>query len=298
MRAPCQRNHCRHDAHRHDPRARHRDLHWSARSRTSCVCDSSNHRCGARELDSHVGQVGVDHCRQTLPGSSKHRELKGEQEAPRGRRCCAVRRWRRGEYVFAPHAEIDRFLWHARQPFDDAQLTALSNSASRAARRPPTPSTATRARSAQGCQGDLPTHGRARAGSVSSRLSTVFRRTRVLAGHTDAVVARRRRHCRRLFRVTPPSSTTSRARAAAVSPRCPCVRSSRSPSSPRRQAGRPRAAAQSQGARSQERCRVGAREDAAAATAATQAVSSEQLNSFALRVAVGKRARDFRNLEV
>jgi hypothetical protein len=25
------------------------------------------------------------------------------------------------------NAEIDRFLWHAREPFDDAQLTALSN---------------------------------------------------------------------------------------------------------------------------------------------------------------------------
>jgi hypothetical protein len=25
-----------------------------------------------------------------------------------------VRRCQRGEYVFAPHAEIDRFLWHAR----------------------------------------------------------------------------------------------------------------------------------------------------------------------------------------
>jgi hypothetical protein len=43
------------------------------------------------------------------------------------------------------------------------------------------------------------------------------------------------------------------------------------------------------------RCRVGAREDAAAATAATEAVSSEQVDSLALRVAVGKRVltRDF-----
>jgi hypothetical protein len=49
--------------------------------------------------------------------------------------------------------------------------------------------------------------------------------------------------------------------------------------------------AAAQGARSQERCRVGAREDAAA-TAATQAVSSEQLNSFALRVAVGEHPQE------
>jgi hypothetical protein len=51
-----------------------------------------------------------------------------------------------------------------------------------------------------------------------------------------------------------------------------------------------------QGARSQACCccRVGAREDTAAATAATQAVSSDQLNSSALRFAVASVcARDF-----
>jgi hypothetical protein len=57
--------------------------------------------------------------------------------------------------------------------------------------------------------------------------------------------------------------------------------------------GRPRdRAAAAQGARSQERCRVGALEGTAAATAATEAMSSEQLNSLALRVAVGKRAQE------
>ena len=40
---------------------------------------------------------------------------------------CCVRRCLRGEYVFAAHAEIDRFLWHAREPYDDEQLTAVSN---------------------------------------------------------------------------------------------------------------------------------------------------------------------------
>jgi hypothetical protein len=146
-------------------------------------------------------------------------------------------------------------------------------SASRAARRPPTPSTATPCSHRSRPPGDLPTQGRARARwlrfvAPQHRLSP----HRVQAGHIDAVVARRRRHCRgRLAvysasrrRVTPPSSTTSRARAAAVSPRCPGVRSSTSPT---RTSG---------GARSRERGRVGAREDAAAATAATQAVSSEQ----------------------
>jgi hypothetical protein len=43
----------------------------------------------------------------------------------------------------------------------------------------------------------VPTQGRARAGSVSSRLSTVFRRT-ASKPVIDAVVARRRRHCGRL----------------------------------------------------------------------------------------------------
>ncbi len=38
-----------------------------------------------------------------------------------------VRRCQRGEYVNRRNADIDRFLWHAREPFDDAQLTALSN---------------------------------------------------------------------------------------------------------------------------------------------------------------------------
>jgi hypothetical protein len=57
-----QRNHRRHNVHRRYPQACHRDLHRSARSRTARVCNSSHHRRGsARELDSHVGQVGVDH---------------------------------------------------------------------------------------------------------------------------------------------------------------------------------------------------------------------------------------------
>ena len=88
-----------------------------------------------------------------------------------------VRRCQRGEYVFAPHAEIDRFLWHAREPFDDAQLTALSNlcepSSSAAANAVDSDAVLAPLKAA----GDLPTQGRARAGSVSSRLSTVFRRT-------------------------------------------------------------------------------------------------------------------------
>ncbi len=60
-----------------------------------------------------------------------------------------VRRCQRGEYDFR---------------------AARRTSASRAARRPPC---ALRSKAA----GDLPTQGRARGGSASSRLSTVFRRT-------------------------------------------------------------------------------------------------------------------------
>jgi hypothetical protein len=77
------------------------------------------------------------------------------------------------------NAEIDRFLWRAREPFDDAQLTALSNlcepCSSAAANA--VDSDAVLAPLKLKAAGDLPTQGRARAGSVSSRLSTVFRRT-------------------------------------------------------------------------------------------------------------------------
>jgi hypothetical protein len=191
------------------------------------------------------------------------------------------------------NAEIDRFLWHAREPFDDGQLTALSNLCEP---RPPTPSTAMPCSLPLKAAGDLPTQGRARAGSVSSRLSTVFRRTAPkLATPT-------------------PSSPAAVATAAGGSPSFPRLGAvvdnlrshgrSRLASMPvRAQFNVTKLAAAGkqadleterlQGARSQERCRVCAREDAAAATAATQAVSSEQLNSLTLRFAVGTRARDF-----
>jgi hypothetical protein len=75
------------------------------------------------------------------------------------------------------NAEIDRFLWHAREPFDDAQLTTLSNPlraeqlGGRQRHR--------QRRRARSRSRPLATCRRkdARAGSVSSRLGTVFRRT-------------------------------------------------------------------------------------------------------------------------
>ncbi len=141
--------------------------------------------------------------------------------------------------------------------------------------------------------GDLPTQGRARAGSVSSHLSTVFRRTASKPAtptpSSPAAVA------------TAAGGSPSVPRHAAVVDNLKSQGRSRLASMP----VRPQfnvtelAAAGKQadleiewlrfkGARSQERCRVGAREDAAAATAATQVVSSERLNSLALRVAAGK----------
>jgi hypothetical protein len=84
MRAPSQRNHRCHDAHRLHSRARYRDLHRPARSRIAGVCDASNHRrSGARELDSHVGQMGADHGGQALPRSSSNRELKRDEKSQR-----------------------------------------------------------------------------------------------------------------------------------------------------------------------------------------------------------------------
>ena len=146
-----------------------------------------------------------------------------------------VRRRQRGECFFAPHhAEIDRFLWHARE-----SLTTRNSQRSRTVSEP----SSSAAANAVDCDavlaplkaaGDPPTQGRARGGSVSSRLSTVCRRTT----SKSATPTRRRpppsplpRAARRLFCVTPPSSTTSRAKAAAVSPRYPCVSSSTSLSS-------------------------------------------------------------------
>jgi hypothetical protein len=134
-----------------------------------------------------------------------------------------VRRCQRGEYVFAPHAEIDRFLWHAREPFDDAQLTALSNlcepSSSAAANTVDSDAVLAPLKAA----GDLPTQGRARAGSVSSRLSTVFRRTASKPATPTPSSSRRRRHCRGRLAVcsasTPPSDnlkSQSRSRLASM----------------------------------------------------------------------------------
>ncbi len=190
------------------------------------------------------------------------------------------------------NAEIDRFLWHAasRLTTRNSNLSEPSSSAAANAVAVDSDGVLSPLKAA----GDLPTQGRARPlrfVAPQHRLSP----HRVQASHTNAVVvpppSPLPRAARRLFRVTPPSSTTSRARAAAVSPRCSCVRARRC-----RQAGRPRdRAAAAQGARSQERCRVGAREDAAAAAAATQAVSSEQLNSLALCVVqlASRASRDF-----
>ena len=88
-----------------------------------------------------------------------------------------VRRCQRGEYVFAPYAEIDRFLWHAREPFDDAQRTALSNLCEQSSSAAPNAVDSDAVLAPLKAAGDLWTQGRARAGSVSSRLSTVFCRT-------------------------------------------------------------------------------------------------------------------------
>jgi hypothetical protein len=87
-----------------------------------------------------------------------------------------VRRCERGEYVFAPHAEIAASSGtHASRL--TTRSTALSNlcepSSSAAANAVDSDAVLAPLKAA----GDLPTQGRARAGSVSSRLSTVFRRT-------------------------------------------------------------------------------------------------------------------------
>jgi hypothetical protein len=194
------------------------------------------------------------------------------------------------------NAEIDRFFWHSCEPFDDAQLTALSNLCEPSSSAAATPSTATATVLAPlNAAGDLPTQRRARAGSVSSRISTVFRRTAFKPA-------------------TPtPSSPAAVATAAGGSPSVPrhAVVDNLKSQGRSRLASLPvrpqfnvteLVAAGKQADLENERLRLKAlaakcvvelaREDTAAATAATQAVSSEQLNSSALRGAVGKRAQE------
>jgi hypothetical protein len=133
-----------------------------------------------------------------------------------------VRRCQRGEYVFAPRAEIDRFLWHA------SRLTTRNSQRSRSLCEPSSSATANAVDSDAVL---APLEGRRRpadAGTRARRLRFIapqhrFSPHRFQAGHTDATVvpppSPLPRAAHRLFRVTPPSSTTSRARAAAVSPR-------------------------------------------------------------------------------
>jgi hypothetical protein len=95
-----------------------------------------------------------------------------------------VRRCQRSQYVFVPYAEIERYFFHVREPFDDAQLSALSNLCE------PSHSAAANAVDSEAvlaplkAAGDLPQQGRARAGSVSSH-------DVVEAVHADAVVTGR-----------------------------------------------------------------------------------------------------------
>ncbi len=201
-----------------------------------------------------------------------------------------VRHCQRGEYVFAPHAEIDRFLWHPREPFDDAQLTALSNLCE------PSSSAATNAVDSDAVLAPA-RRPPATCRRKDARAPAPFRRA---SAPSFAAPRPSRPH-------PTPSSPAAVATAAGGSPSVPSRRRRRQPQEPGpqpsrldarasavqrhrghryRQASRPEAS--SCGSR-RSCCRVGAREDAAAATAATQAMSSEQLNSLALRVAVGKR---------
>jgi hypothetical protein len=120
--------------------------------------------------------------------------------------------------------------------------------------------------------GDLPTQGRARAGSVSSRLSTVFRRTTSKPATLTPSSSRRRRHCRGRLAVSVPRhaavvdnlKSQGRSRLASM-PVCPQLNVTELAAAGKQadlETERLRPAAQ--GARSKKRCRVGAREDAAA----------------------------------
>jgi hypothetical protein len=150
-----------------------------------------------------------------------------------------------------------------------------------------------------------PTQGRPLADSVSSRLSTVFRRTASKPVTPTPPSSRRRRHCRWRLAVCSasrrPSSTTSRASAAAVSLQCPCVRSSTSPSSPL-SASRPTSRPSGCGSRrSQPRAMSNwraRRRRRRHRRHSTQALSSEQLNLSALRLVGTQEIWSCRSFEV
>jgi hypothetical protein len=50
-----------------------------------------------------------------------------DEEAPRGRRAAPRAPLPAQRVRVRAHAEIERYLWNARAPFDDVQLTVLSN---------------------------------------------------------------------------------------------------------------------------------------------------------------------------
>ena len=179
-----------------------------------------------------------------------------------------VRRRQRGEYVFAPHAEIDRFLWHAREPFDDAQLTALCEpSSSVAANAVDSDAVLAPLRPPATCR-----RRDARGGSVSSCLSTVFRRTASKPATPTPSSSRRRLPLPRAARQVCSASRRRRRQPQEPGPQPsrldPCASAVQ-----RHRARRYDKQADLETERlrlkAAKRCRVGARKDAAAATAAT-----------------------------
>jgi hypothetical protein len=107
------------------------------------------------------------------------------------------------------NAEIDRFLWRAREPFDDAQLTALSNLCE------PCSSAAANAVDSDAVLTPLKAAGRPADAGTRARALAPFRRASApsFAAPRPSRSHRRRRRppssplpraARRLFRVTPP----------------------------------------------------------------------------------------------
>jgi hypothetical protein len=112
--------------------------------------------------DEQFHQFSCDFAEKRLVNMTKKR-----READVLRR---VRRCQRSSYVFAGHGEIARFLWNARAPFDDVQLTVLSNLCE--------PSTSSNGPAdSESVLASLKATGDVRA-RVSSRFGGVFQRAR------------------------------------------------------------------------------------------------------------------------
>ncbi len=194
-------------------------------------------RLNARARPALQCQVAMRCCAASTSGRGRHLTMRACSTLNKQRREAdvlrCVRRCQRGEYGFAPQCRDRPLPLHARELFDDAQLTALSNPlraeqlGGRQRRRQ-----RRRARSAQGRP--------ATCRRKDARAPAPFRRASApsFALRPSRPHRRRRRHCRGRLAVCSASRRRRRQpqeprpQPSRLDARASCVRSSTSPSSP------------------------------------------------------------------